>query len=280
MDEIHPIVSRVIFNFTKKCNLSCDFCFVPFDGRDSSLQLWQRIIARCKTWKPRNITFGGGDPCAYKQFPLLLQSTMDGEVFIQVDTNGLGLRSWHLPIIKQSVQLISLPIDGTEQVHRAMRGHAAHFGIVVKWLRRFADEAVQTKINTVVTRINIHALDGVAKLLMDFPIHVWSLYQFWPLGPGKYHRNRFEVSTQEFPNATRAIRERYDFTRIEVSAISDRLLAYFIVSHTGCVYVMDRHNPEEYVELGNIFDEDILAKWQDHGDYGALAAHADLRTSV
>lgn len=276
-----PIISRVVFNFTSKCNLSCPFCYVPFDGIDSRLDLWRRIISRCKEWKPRVITFGGGDPFLYsKEFPLLLQSTADNETFIQVDTNGLALCNWHIPIIKQCVHLVGLPIDGSKEIHTAMRRNPRHFTIVVKWLQRFADEGVPIKINTVVSKVNIHDLDNIAKLLMDFPIRVWSLYQFWPLGPGKNYRSRFEVSTQEFLRAAEAIKGRYNFARIEISAISDRLLCYFFVSHTGRVYVVDRHNYEQYIELGNIFDDDILMKWQGHGDPIALSARASLRENI
>jgi MoaA/NifB/PqqE/SkfB family radical SAM enzyme len=252
---------------------------VPFDGKDSNLLMWQRIIEQCKEWNPRIITFGGGDPFFYKDFYLLLKSTMDNRVFIQVDTNGLGLKISHLPIIKQTVQLLGLPIDGTEEVHGRVRGHASHFNIVLNWLQRFSDEGVPIKINTVVTKLNIHDLDNIAQILIKFPIRTWSLYQFWPLGFGKYQQEQLNVSKQEFLDATRLISDKYNFTKIEVSPISNRLLGYFFVAHTGRVYVMDKHNPEEYVELGSIFDKDILLKWQKHGDYDALNSRATLRTN-
>ncbi len=128
----------------------------------------------------------------YKGFPLLLESTVSEGIFIQVDTNALALHNRHIPTIKQSVNLLGLPLEGTESVHTVMRSHPTQFKIVTKWLEKLVNEGVPIKINTVVSKINIHDLDGLAQLLKNFPIHVWSLYQFWPLALGNSNQQLFE----------------------------------------------------------------------------------------
>ncbi len=84
----------------------------------------------------------------------------------------------------------------------------------------------------------------------------------------------------EFLNVTNNLREKYDFTRIEVSGVSNRLFSYFFVSHTGFVYVVDRHDYSKYIKLGSVFDKDILTKWQEHGDYEAVGVRANLRINL
>ncbi|MFO7772968.1 MAG: radical SAM protein [Dehalococcoidia bacterium] len=271
-------VDRIIFNFADRCNLGCAFCYVPFDGRGyGDLSLWQRIIAQCEIWRPRMITFEGGDPFNYCDFPLLLQRIARDGLFVQVDSNALGLRDQHIPILKEAVNLVSLPLEGPKDIHSRMRNHHSHFDIVLSWIERLLEEEIPVKVNTVVTSVNIGTLEELALLLRNFPIDLWTLYQFWPIGPGKTNRVQFELPEEDFAKITSSIAMRYTFTRIEVSRISNRLLSYFFVRSTGSVYVVRKDDPEEYVELGSAFDHDILDKWLKHVNPEAVQDRTNLR---
>ena len=261
--------------------MRCDFCFIPFDRKGcGNLRLWLKIINRCKEWHPRSITFGGGDPFAYNEFPLLLKKLIQEKLFLQVDTNCLGLKDQHLSILKQVVKLISVPLEGPKPVHTAMRNDSNHFDLIIKWIKKLTKEKIGVKVNTVVTEFNLKYLDNLAKILREFPIKAWSLYQFWPIGWGKHYRRKFELKIKDFLLITSKIKEKYDFTDIEISTISDRWSSYFLISSVGRIYGINKLNFEEYIEFGDVFEENIILKWRKHGDPKAILKRSNLRIAL
>lgn len=261
--------------------MNCDFCYIPFDNNNvDNPELWLKIIDRCKQWNPEVITFGGGDPFAYEKFPVFLKTLEKENLFLQVDTNGLHLKECHLHLIKKSIDLVSLPLDGQQEIHTNMRKNPSHFNIVIDLIQKLSDVGIKVKVNTVVTKMNILHLENLAILLSTLPISAWSLYQFWPIGPSKKFKKQFEVSNQEFHNAVSTIKSKYTFTNIESSSFDDRHLSYFFVTSNGRVYTINKSNPEEYVEVGNVFDEDIIQKWKLHGNVENVAHRAKLRINI
>jgi MoaA/NifB/PqqE/SkfB family radical SAM enzyme len=270
-------ISRVIFNFTNKCNLPCQFCYIPFDGKHSDLSLWKEIINRCKGWQPKLIVFGGGDPFIYQDFRALLSYCKDENTFIHVDTNALALRSQDIPLIQDAVNQIGLPLDGTETSHTLMRSNPKHFAVVIKWLKILLQAGVRVKVNTVVSKVNYESLRDLAFLLEDYPISQWCLYQFWPLAIGKENQEVFALSDQEYRSITAPIKEEFKFTNIDIASVEKRLHSHFFVSQTGNVYSESHNKSDEYVSVGTIFDDDIIEKWQKHGDPQAMSIRTKLR---
>lgn len=270
-------ISRIIFNFTDKCNLPCPFCYIPFDGSKSGLDLWKRIITTCKQWHPKIIVFGGGDPFLYQDFRELVKHTWDDEVFIHIDTNALALHPNDISLIKRCVNEIGLPLDGTEEAHTKMRYNTKHFKVVTKWLDILLSENISVKINTVVSKLNKHSILDLAQYLQNFPIKQWCLYQFWPLAIGKQNQANFGLNNQDFLDVALPIKERFHFTHIDIASVNDRLHSHFFVSHSGIVYSENKANPEDYAVLGRIFEPNIVEKWHKHGDYHAVDTRADLR---
>lgn len=184
-------IDRIVFNFMDRCNMVCDFCYVPFDENGiGDLKLWLKIINKCKEWNPRRITFEGGDPFKIRKFPCLLKKLSLEDLFLQVDTNCLGLREHHLSIIKSAVKLISVPLEGPKSIHTKMRNNSYHFDLIINWINKFTKNKIGIKVNTVVTKLNINYLDELAKTLRKYSIKAWSLYQFWPIGPAKDNQKK------------------------------------------------------------------------------------------
>lgn len=86
------MLGRVSFNFLAKCNMQCEYCYIPFGGTETDPALWLAIVDRLHSVGVRSVTFGGGDPFKYRGFRELLTQSRSLFEFIQVDTNGYGLR--------------------------------------------------------------------------------------------------------------------------------------------------------------------------------------------
>lgn len=217
----HRAPSRISFNFADKCNLSCPFCYVPFDRKAGGLELWKRIIDIAFLWQVKTITFGGGDPFIYPDFPDLLRYTFEkfcGEIFIQVDTNGLCLKESHYQLLSETSTLLGLPLDGsTEDVSKSVRNNQSHHVIVLRHLESLQAKEVSLKINTLVCRQNIGDVGNVAKIVMHHSVSIWSLYEFWPIGPiANSNRKRYEVSHDVFLDQVSKIVNEYGGINIDL----------------------------------------------------------------
>lgn len=279
----HPVPECVHFSFLARCNMSCPFCYSPFDGKESGCELWKRIIDRILSWEPRAITFSGGDPLNYDAFRTLLKFLRRDRgfaSFVQVDTNGLGVKREDIDLLAHTVDLVGLPIDGdTASVHDSLRSYEGHFAVVLKLLDLLRIAHVPVKINTVVTAKNLKDLHRIADLLSRYSVAVWSMYEFWPIGPSSASRNfyAYEVSHPEFLNVCQDIATQCDFTDVEIGTVDSRKGSYFFTSHTGRVFTVERKSPERYFEVGSIFDPRVLSRWAKQADTRQVAERAKQR---
>ncbi len=260
--------------------MDCQFCYLDFGEKASDLSKWIAIIDRVSEFGFDSITFGGGDPFNYKDFSTLLSYTRRKKpsAFIQVDTNGLGIKEEHYAFLTRESDLVGLPLDGScEEVHREMRGMANHFDKVIALMRRLSERGAHIKINTVVGSHNIGDLLRLSNLLRPFRPDIWSLYEFWSLGPALSAAAKYRIQRIEYMEAVSAIAQQCDFTHVEIGSVPVRHRSYFFVSHTGRAYTLDKTDPEKYVNIGSVFDDAVVERWRAHGDAERMAERLDDR---
>ena len=251
--------------------MACNFCYVPFDGREESEQTARRVIDRIAQWEVRNITFGGGDPLMYPYFCNLLGYTrmkLGKDTLVQVDTNGLQLHSAHIDEFAKSVDIVGLPLETTSKyVAGAMRRYPKHPAIVLGLLENLTRRNIAVKINTVVTRENLEGLISLGKALSPYRVQLWSLYQFWPIGPSDASDCADKiVEDQEFLDAVDRLRRIYPEMQMEIGLVAERSPGYFFVTQTGRSYTVASGVTDQYAELGSIFDNSVTNNWLRHSN--------------
>lgn len=263
MDE-NGFLTRVCFNFLSKCNLTCPFCYCPFNGSSIDLGRCKAVVKKVKELGATIVTFAGGDPFAFVGFPNLLEYSKSLGLELQVDTNGIQLNRGHRDILKATVKILGLPIDGaTANTHAQMRLSQRHFGQVMAALDATNGLGLTRKINTVVTAKNCLELLQMQKIVEKSEIDIWSLYQFWRFDNITKDEGSYILSDQEFMNVVSVITRQATHFRTEVSPVSERKGTYFFVSHEGTAYCNEAANPHEYAFLGSVFDENIMEKWRE-----------------
>ncbi len=282
---------RVIFNYAVRCNMPCGFCYVPFTSQKTSLNDKLRFIDRLKDMGTTLVTFGGGDPLMDKDFTALVAHTVNRGLTVQLDTNGLGLHKKHLPMLRDHIAFMSLPLEGNSKTHGEMRGNTKHFNHVLTWLPRLLDEGVKVKINTVASRRNIAALPALAEILRPFalrqnnPLARWSVYEFIPAEQGATNRDIYELSAGEFAASIDRLKTAFPALPMEPGPRSKRKSAYFFMNDDGMAYIADQ-SPERdsFIFIGHIMDTDIVQKWSQHledKDQGSsFKNRADLRIKL
>ncbi|WP_435640211.1 radical SAM protein [Micavibrio aeruginosavorus] len=271
--------TRVIFNYAARCNMPCQFCYIPFNGVRTALADRLVAIDRVAAMGAELITFGGGDPLLDRDLEAVFAHTASHGIKIQLDTNGLLLNTDTLPLLQRYVSFMSLPLEGDADTHTLMRGNKKHFAHVLDTIPRVLDAGIRLKINTVACTKNLHALPALAETLSPFaqrtdnPLARWSIYEFIPAERGEMNRIDFEMAPGRFHTAMQALRQQFPALPIEPGARSTRKSAYFFMNDNGTVYATNpAPDRDSTIFLGHIMDDDIQEKWSaliegtDHGD--------------
>jgi len=242
-------------------------------------------VDKIAEWPLLNVTFGGGDPLMYPYFCDLVHYTrtqLGKHVLIQVDTNGIKLGLREIERLRTDINIIGLPLETTVPgIALEMRKNAKHPATVLNLLHTLTNRNVPTKINTVVTKRNIGELTSLAETLAAYPLRVWSLYQFWPVGPvGNQEHTKDIVEDQQFMDAVLAVRNAFPSLPVERGLIEDRSRSYLFVTQTGRAYTVAAEMNNQYVELGPIFEPSVLEKWRKHADPAANGKRASDREKV
>jgi len=123
--QIHP---------TRRCNLKCLTCIqhrhsplepieLPWydSNRELSLKEWTRFLDQAVKFRPW-INISGGEPMLYAHFDGLILAAKDRALPVEINTNGTLMADQADFIVQNGVTLVSVSIDGPEDVHDLIRG--------------------------------------------------------------------------------------------------------------------------------------------------------------
>lgn len=256
-------LEKVNFSFTNQCNMRCDFCYVPFRSSAIDEAKINRIVSRISELKIKKVVISGGDPFLYKKLIQLLMQFFESGHAVHLDSNFKNAPLNFLEQLEMAkiVPSFGLPLDGSnENFHSLMRGEKKHFQTVCHWISRLVSAGFDVKVNTVVSSKNIDDLWNIEKLLNTLKIKRWSLYQFWPMATGLENAEKHSIDIIQFDSIVSDLVSHSDIA-IGGGSIEERKSNYMFVRSDGGVYTVDPANYHLYVELGSIFDANILERW-------------------
>lgn len=263
MNHIEP-PTRAIINFTKKCALSCEWCYVPFGSQSISKDLLSSVVKRLGDLGFDSVTFGGGDPFQFKHLESIIKEAKEIGLFVHVDTHAITLleNQKNASLLESYVDLLGLPLDGSNgEVHDLMRGAIGHHKLIMSrldWLREYR---ISIKINTIVSSVNVSDMRGLGKLISSLNPDRWSIYQYWPVGPAKKAASENAIDVNQFRESIRTLNlKEFNNTVIEVNTAESRRKTYPILNHLGEVYVHHEYPVDDFEFVGQIFDADISDK--------------------
>lgn len=254
---------RAIINFSHRCALRCEWCYVSFEASAPREVVVAAVVRRVADLGFTSITIGGGDPFQVRFLSNILNLAKSLGFFVHVDTHGKGMRESRglLRLLRRNVDLLGLPIDGScASVHDCMRGSPGHFDVVIRRLRWLTDLRCRIKINTIVSAANISDLPALSVFVANLRPARWSVYQYWPLGPGARAAGKHSVSDLAFAEACAKVGSIFACTdtELEINHQESRRGTYPILHHDGDVFVHASAPENTLVRLGNIFEEKIL----------------------
>ena len=259
---VRPRPDRVVLNFSHRCALACEWCYVPFLSPPARAEVVLKIVERVQALGFRDVPFGGGAPFQYAFIEKVLRRAKDLSLFVHVDTHAKGLRPSKetANLLSSSVDLLGLPLDGpTAEMHDEMRSAFGHFSLIRRRLEWLKSTAVHLKINTVVSARNATTLPELAQLVASIEPQRWSLYQYWPLGPGSAVNSKHDLDDALFRkhSSLAAAILAGSTTIVEINSRDSRRATYPIIHHDGATFIHSPAPQDAFQLVGSIFDDQV-----------------------
>jgi len=172
-----PLVELLI---TKRCNLSCAYCFADDKQtkQDMALETAFRSVGRLMEMPSHRfyIKFNGGEPLLRKDLleeigeyviKRLREVKKEGYLLFEVTTNGTLINRQAIDLFKRFNMRVLISLDGPEKIHNQVRPYkdvSPSYQDVIKGIHLMQEASYPFRIITVVTRQNL----PFAEELLDF----------------------------------------------------------------------------------------------------------------
>lgn len=254
-------VATIDFHITASCDQACPYCWGPRRFRktvDTGTAL--RIIARMKEVGARRVVFTGGDPLHRTDALELIRSAKGIGLETALSTTGDRLTPALLSQVSPSLDLISLPLDGSSEEINSRTKHPGHYSAIMRslgWLRDHP--AIDVKVCTPVTRHNLDDIPAIAHLVEAYshttPARVfYNIFQAFPRAMFSVDWERLLVTDQEFASLKDQIGSG---TNIRISFLDHETLdkLYVMVFPDGSMVIPrggDYLNFGQFLEVENL----------------------------
>lgn len=181
----------VAWEVTRTCNLSCIHCRAtsldkPYEGElhtDEAFNLMDNIA---KVGSPI-VILTGGEPLLRPDIFDIASYGTDKGFRMTMAVNGTLVTTEVAKKMKESgIKRVSISIDGeTAESHDAFRNISGAFNGAMKGIEILKAEGIPLQINTTITSLNIHELEGIHKLAISLGVNAHHIFLLVPTGRGK-----------------------------------------------------------------------------------------------
>ncbi|WP_158506649.1 radical SAM protein [Thermococcus eurythermalis] len=184
---------RLVWEITKNCNFSCNFCYVYGDknvGKDLSFDEMCNIIKQASDMEVFYFVLLGGEPLLRKEFYSIIREIREYDMYSTVITNGYLIKQQLaalklMPPMPVVVSLHGNPMDYAKYMNLDDLSIAKRiFNQIVENIRLLRSENIEVHIKSVVSTINIQNLWDHLVLLDSLGVSHVTLLHYLPIGKG------------------------------------------------------------------------------------------------
>ena len=144
---------------TNACNLKCKHCFMLSGKKlenELTLEDWVKVLTSFKENGGEFVTFSGGEPLMFKNFPQIISHAHDLGLKSTVLSNGLLWSDKLIHDLAPFIDEIQFSLDGVDEETNSMVRGSGHFEKVVDTIVKFANAGVKTSVATTFTYDNLN----------------------------------------------------------------------------------------------------------------------------
>ena len=160
---------------------------------------WCEIIHHLTDFGMKKVNFAGGEPTLCPFLGELINYSKDLGLITGIVSNGAGITQQFIEQYGKAIDWIGLSLDSGNEITQQVlgRGNGFHVRETIKKSKMIKDAGIKLKINTVITRLNVH--EDMTKLIEKIKPDRWKVFQVLSIeGQNNDNVKDLKISNGEF----------------------------------------------------------------------------------
>ena len=171
----------VVWNCTRRCNLSCHHCYASADAAPAPNELstseGKALLDDLADYGVPVVLFSGGEPMARDDLPELVAYAADAGLRPVLSTNGTLLTPERARELRDAgLAYAGVSVDGMPAANDRIRGEEGAFDAAVEGIEAALDAGLKTGLRYTITEHNADDLANVVSLLHDVGVDRFCFY--------------------------------------------------------------------------------------------------------
>ena len=230
--------NKICLRVTRKCNLSCEFCLVPFSSNSNELSANEilDILSFLKSKLLQAISISGGEPLLRQDIDKILLGAYNLGLSITLTTNGTILSKQHLIALRRSKTRVKVSITGDSDTHNKLAKKEI-FNNIDNTIDKLIQYGIEVSLNTLITHQNLKAFKEVIPYALYKGIKRIRFIVFVPRGLGYIHRNKFILPHEQIDYLENELKKLEEYHKDKLSIRYSNYLkkAYIVLEPNGCL---------------------------------------------
>ncbi|MFB6137012.1 MAG: TIGR04347 family pseudo-SAM/SPASM protein [Halobacteriaceae archaeon] len=229
----------VVWNLTRRCNLSCVHCYAGAENAGAPGELstdeGRRLLADLAEYGAPVVLFSGGEPMVREDLRELVGYAADLGLRPVLSTNGTLMTPERARALRDAgLAYAGVSVDGLPARNDAFRGEEGAFDAAVRGIEACLDAGLKTGLRYTITEQNAADLPGVVDLLADVGVDRFCFYHLDYGGRGA------DIADADLsPADTRdAVRRVCDLTR-EYHADGEEIETLLVGNYADAAYLVE-----------------------------------------
>ncbi len=255
------LIATIDFHVTSRCSQDCPYCWGPLDVEPTVRKREAfRVIEKVRMHGIKRIVFTGGDPLERRDIGKLVRHAKRLGLETALSTTGDRITSRFLRRYGRFIDLVSIPLDGSNEDVSSLTKERGHLNAALRALRLLQGHPeIDVKVCTPLTRLNSHDLENMVDLITAWaqraPNRIfYNVFNIYPRAMRAVDWDKYLLSEEEFGK----LRDRHrDVTGITLNFLSRETLdaLYVLIFPDGQLYLPRGPN---YLNLGRFLDIEDL----------------------
>ena len=185
LNKVYP-PSYVLWDCTRRCNLSCKHCGAVKEKYDSELTTQQikALVDQLAELKVGFFAATGGEPLLRNDIFEVFSYASEMGIKTGIATNGFFIDERNAHKIKESgIVSVQISLDGARDIHNNIRGNQKSFQNATNALKLLKKIKIPiVSIATTVTPLNINELDKIKEEIILAGVRLWRISIVMPIG--------------------------------------------------------------------------------------------------
>lgn len=195
---------EIWLNITNSCNLRCITCFKGAGTayrHEMPLEMIRRIIREAKELGAGYMVISGGEPFMRRDILEIVSYTKEVGIPILLITNGTFIdEDMARKLGEIRPRIVQVSLDGScPEVNDQIRGEGS-FEKTIRAARLLVDQGLDVRLFPTITRLNIHDLPNIKKLVEELRpgFHHLAFAKFYATGRGLDHEEELDIPEEEY----------------------------------------------------------------------------------